>query len=174
MKTQIENTTISVNNFMKNKQRGAQLLDMSLTSMLVIGAIVTVLLMYPTISQSINKSSFQKDAGLIIAAAETWKMGRSNFTGVSMAELCKGTLPKNGSICGTANTGTGTNHYGGNWTITTGSNPGLLLLTSTFPNDPDVIPLLADAMAPATRANCQQAAGCSSISSTTSSLVMTY
>jgi hypothetical protein len=167
-------STNTVNNFMKNKQRGAQLLDMSLTSMIVIGALVTILLMYPTISKSMKKANFQRDAAMIIAAADAWKMGRSNFTGVGMGELCKGALAKNGTICGTANTGTGTNHFGGNWALTTGSNPGLLQLTSTFPNDPDVIAQLADAMAPSTRANCQEAAGCSSISSTTSSLVMTY
>ncbi|WP_338726599.1 hypothetical protein V8687_03925 [Shewanella baltica] len=174
MSNQTMITHATVNNFMKNKQRGAQLLDMSLTSMVVIGALVTILLMYPTIAKTMKKAAFQRDAAMIIAAADAWKMARSNFTGVGMGELCKGSLPKNGSICGTANTGTGTNHYGGNWTLTVGSNPGLLQLTSTFPNDPDVIPQLADAMAPSTRANCQESTGCSSISSTTSTLVMTY
>ena len=165
----------SVRHSMRNKQRGASTVDVMIASAFIIGALVLTILLYPRIVASKNLGSFQVDAATISSATERWKKARSNYTGVSIPVLCaQNILPKGGTICGSANNGTNTNSYGGNWTVAPASNPGLYTVTGTLPNDPDVIAELADAMAPTTRGNCQSATGCSTLSTTATGVSMTY
>jgi hypothetical protein len=161
--------------FMRHKQRGASTVDVMIAAGFVIGALVFTISIYPRIVNSANISQFQVDAAVISSAAERWKKARSNYTGVSMAVLCaQNILTKNGSICGSTNTGANTNAFGGSWTLAPAANPGLYTVTGTLPNDPDVIAELADAMAPTTRGNCQSATGCNTLSTTATGVSMTY
>ncbi len=159
----------------KNKQRGALNIDLLLYLAGAIGLLVLVFMLYPQSSAPKKLGQFQTDAQTIVAAVDRWKKARSNYTGVSISVLCaQNILTKGGTICGSANTGTSTNSYGGNWTVTAASNPGLYTITGTLPNDPDSVAELADAMAPTTRDRCQTATSCATLTTTTTSVTMTY
>jgi len=160
---------------MDNKQRGAVTTDVLIGAAFIIGVLVLSLMLYPRITGAKNISSFQADAATIASATERWKKARSNYTGASISVLCtQNILTKGGTICGSANNGVGTNSFGGDWTVAPAANAGLYVVTGTLPNDPDVILELADAMAPTSRGNCQSATGCSTITTTGTSVSMTY
>lgn len=156
-----------------NRQRGAASLDMIIWAALIIGALIFVISKVPDIRYALRVSAFQSDISTISDAAYRWKKMRPNYTGVNIGTLCTDKyLPE--SICGTTNNGVATNQFGGNWTVTANTNPGLYNIEATIPSDPTRMNDLADTMAPATRGNCTQAAGCSTITATGTKLTMTF
>ena len=157
------------------KQRGSSTMDLLIYSAVIISLILFVVTKVPDIVSGLRISSFQSDASTISNAAYRWKKGRSNYATVSLTKICnQDILPKGGSICGAANTGVGTNPYGGNWTVTANSNPGLYNVSATLPNDADTLGELSDAMAPVTRGACQEATGCSTLIAAGTTITMTY
>jgi hypothetical protein len=158
---------------MKNRQRGASTTDILIWASLIIIALIFLISKVPDIRYAMRVSGFQTDVSTISDAAYRWKKARPNYTGVSIGILCtQGYL--NESICGTANNGVATNQFGGNWTVAANSNPGLYNIVATIPNDPTRMTDLADTMAPATRSNCAQSTGCSTITATGTTLTMTF
>lgn len=158
---------------MKNRQRGASTTDIIIWSALIIIALIFTISKVPDIRYAMRVSGFQSDVSTISDAAYRWKKMRPNYTGVSIGVLCTDKyLPT--SICGTTNNGVASNQFGGNWTVAANSNPGLYNIVATIPNDPTRMNDLADTMAPATRGNCTQASGCTTITATGTTLTMTF
>lgn len=148
---------------MKNKQRGAMLLD----NMIAVGFVAVVLIgivaSIPKISYMMNLTEFQKQEAEIASATVSWKKKRPNYTGVSMILLCDRQLVSK-SICGTAGDGKLSNPFGGDWTVT--GVGGHYQVTATLTNlDGETGRLwdVADSMAPSTRLQCSSADGCGSI-----------
>ncbi|KLV03496.1 hypothetical protein ABT56_18850 [Photobacterium aquae] len=164
-----------MNKFFKNKQRGAMLMDnmiaVGFISMLLIGIVAAI----PTITHKLNVSNFQKQATDISTAAVQWKKARPNFTGLSMDELCKYELISK-SHCSGASAVSGSNPFGGDWTLT--PTQGTFTLTATLPNLTGETGRqldLADTMAPMTKGQCASSTGCSTIdASSADSLIMKF
>ncbi|MBO1272885.1 hypothetical protein J3L11_14655 [Shewanella sp. 4t3-1-2LB] len=156
-----------------HRQRGASTTDLLIWASIVIIALIFVISKVPDIRYASNLSKFQSDASAISDGAYRWKKMRPNYTGISINILCtEKYIPE--SICGSSNNGVSTNSFGGNWTVTANSNPGLFNIGATIPNDPGRMNDIADTMAPATRGNCTAASGCSTITAAGTSLTMTY
>ncbi|CCN39735.1 conserved hypothetical protein [Vibrio nigripulchritudo FTn2] len=161
------------NTFMRNKQRGAQLLEFNLVYLVIAGLVLAVLSIAPEIKYQWNLALFQWDANTIVSTAERWKKRRPDFNGLNIGKLCtEANLSK--SICGSANNGQGTNPFGGNWTIGPATNKALISLTGTMPNDTDRVTDISETMASGTRNKCIQVSGCSTIAKTSNSVTMTY
>ncbi len=158
-----------------NKQRGASTVDVMIAAGFIIGAILLTVMIVPKVQDAMTISSFQRDASTIQSGVLRWKKARSNYTGVTLTEICnQNILTKGGTICGTSNNGQATNPFGGNWTVRANSNPGLFDIVATLPNNPDSIAEVADTMAPITRGNCQSATPCTTLTKTSTSLTMTF
>ena len=158
-----------------NKQCGASTVDVMIAAGFIIGAILLTVMMVPKIQDAMTISSFQRDASTIQSGVLRWKKARSNYTGVSLTEICnQNILTKGGTICGTGNDCQATNPFGGNWTVTANSNPGLFDIEATLPNNPDSMLEVADTMAPITRGNCQSATPCATLKATGTTLTMTF
>lgn len=158
---------------MKNRERGASTTDIIIWSALIIIALIFTISKVPDIRYAMRVSAFQADVATISDAAYRWKKMRPNYTGVTIGALCTDKyLPE--SICGSAGNGVAANQFGGNWTVTANTNPGLYNIAATIPNDPTRINDLADTMAPGTRGNCTHATGCSTITSTGTTITMTF
>ncbi|GIU51290.1 hypothetical protein TUM4438_40390 [Shewanella sairae] len=169
LQNQNRNTTFT------NKQRGASTVDVMIAAGFIIGAILLTVMIVPKVQDAMTISSFQRDASTIQSSVLRWKKARSNYTGVTLSEICnQNILTKGGTICGTSNNGQATNPFGGNWTVRANSNPGLFDIVATLPNNPDSIAEVADTMAPITRGNCQSASGCATLQATGTTLTMTF
>lgn len=156
------------------KQRGA--LSAESIGYLVL---ITVLLIFvgqqsPKVWDYARQVSFSWQANEIAQAVPKWKKGRTGYDTVTIAKVCSsGELGK--SVCGESGDGKGTNIYGGDWSVkVNASSSGLFDVVGTIPQDSDKIPALADSIAPSTRAGCTEASGCSSISTASNSITMTY
>ncbi|PSU44791.1 hypothetical protein C9J12_25680 [Photobacterium frigidiphilum] len=155
--------TPSTSPSMKNKQRGAMLLD----NMIAIGFVAVVLIgivaAIPTISYKMNLVEFQKQEARIASETFNWKKRRSNYQGVSMTKLCDRQLLDE-SICGAAGDGKAANPFGGDWTVT--GIAGHYEVTATLSNlDGETGRLfdVADSLAPSTRLQCASSDSCGSI-----------
>ncbi|MGR5307700.1 hypothetical protein [Vibrio mediterranei] len=159
---------------MKNKQRGAAIMDNLIASSFIALAIIFVISQAPKLMYQWNKIQFQTQAADIVAATQSWKKLRPNFDGVTITKVCQdGQLSKN--VCGSSNDGVATNPFGGNWTVVVDTaSKGLFKITGTLPSDADRVSSLADTMAPTTRSACIEASGCSTLSTTANSITMTY
>lgn len=156
-----------------NRQRGASTTDILIWSALIIMALIFVISKVPDIRYAMQVAAFQSDAATISDATYRWKKMRPNYTGVSIGILCTDKmLPE--SICGTSNNAVSTNQFGGNWTVTANSNPGLYNISATVPNDPTRMNDLANTMAPGTRGNCTTSTGCSTLTVAGTTLTMTH
>ncbi|WP_345842856.1 hypothetical protein [Shewanella algae] len=158
---------------MKSKQRGA----MTTEAMIILGAIVLavviIMLKRPDIVYLMDQSRFSSQASEIADAGLRWKKMRPNYSGVTIAKLCTDKyLPT--TVCGTTNDGKKTNPFGGDWTVDPNTNPALLDVTATIPNDPERINDLADYMAPVTRSRCPESAGCATLTKSGTSIKMTF
>lgn len=168
----LENTTTELTAqqknqaFFSNKQRGVMILDNMVAVSFIAIAFVAILTAMPTINYKMNLSNFQKQESEIAMATVSWKKARSNYTGVSMKELCTRQLI-NKSICGAANDGVNTNAFGGNWIVAANpTSPGTFQVQATLPNltgETGRLNDVADTMAPNTRKQCESATNCASI-----------
>ncbi|ARW85319.1 type II secretion system protein [Aeromonas salmonicida] len=112
-----------------NKQRG--MIELSMIQMMVLLAAVGLLiaLLYPSVMYSWNKTQFISQYQMIRKAAESYKGGDINFTGVSIANLCaEKHLKPESEIC--VRTAT-SNAFGGGWTVTPATNPSMTVITAT-------------------------------------------
>ncbi|MUK76581.1 hypothetical protein GNP84_06630 [Aliivibrio fischeri] len=162
--------THSINRSKHRKQQGA----LSVEAMMVIGGVLVALMFImtkiPVIMYKINVSKFTSQAAEIVQETQ----GRPNLSTLTIPKLCERNALSD-TICGEAKNGIGTNPFGGNWELKGNtSSPALIDITATLPNDTDHLLDLADLMAPTTRAGCIEADGCSTIKTTSSSIVMTY
>lgn len=156
------------------KQRGALSAEAIMYTVFIIVGLIFVASQAPNLMYKINEMRFLAQANEIAQETNAWKKARPNFDGVTIKKVCEETsLSKN--ICGSSNDGVATNPFGGNWTVAvnTGSK-GLYNVTATIPQDADRITSLANSVAPSTRAACYEATGCSTITTTSNSLTMTY
>nr|AKN37821.1 hypothetical protein [Aliivibrio fischeri] len=162
--------THTINKSKYRKQQGA----LSVEAMMVIGGVIVALMFImtkiPVIMYKINVSKFTSQAAEIVQETQ----GRPNLAKLTIPILCKrNALSEN--ICGEADNGIGTNPFGGDWILKgNSSSVALIDITATMPNDADHVLDLADLMAPTTRAGCSEADGCSTIKTTSTSIIMTY
>ncbi|QDF68716.1 hypothetical protein FJQ87_18605 (plasmid) [Shewanella sp. SNU WT4] len=162
-------------NVFTNKQCGASTMDVMIAAAFMIGAIMMTVMIVPKVQDAYAISNFQRDASTIQSAVHRWKKARSNYTGVTLTEICnQNILTKGGTICGKTNNGLATNPFGGNWTVKANNNPGLFDIVATLPNNPDSMAEVADTMAPITRGNCQSATGCATLQASGTTLTMTF
>ncbi|MDC5711154.1 type 4 pilus major pilin [Vibrio europaeus] len=159
---------------MKNKQRGAMSAEMLGYLSVVIALMIFVGSQSPKIWDKAREIHFGWQTSTVVQGLNSWKRGRTTFAGATIAKACAtGDVPS--SICGSSNNGKGTNTYGGDWSVTPNSgSAGLLDVTATIPEDGSKIAALADAVAPSTRGDCEEASGCSTISTTATSITMTF
>ncbi|MCW8348724.1 hypothetical protein MD535_22300 [Vibrio sp. ZSDZ65] len=155
------------------KQRGAISLDALIVIGVVILALIFVISQAPKLTYAWNKFQYGQQAASIEKYTRDWQRGRSNFATVDISKVCA-TTDLDRKICGPGNNGVATNPFGGNWSVTANSNPGLFDVTGTLPNDTNRIIDIADTMAPSTRGNCQESTGCSTLSTSATGVTMTY
>lgn len=156
------------------KQQGAAIMDNLIAVGFVALALVFIISQVPKLQYQWNKLQFQSQVSEIVGATIAWKKSRPNFDTVSLNKVCLDGELSN-SVCGTANDGKATNPFGGDWAVTvnTGSK-GLFDVKATLPSDPDRIVSLSNTMSAATRGNCIEAAGCSTIATTGTDITMTF
>lgn len=112
-----------------NKQRG--MVELSMIQMMVLLAAIGLLiaLLYPSVMYSWNKTQFISQYQMIRKAAESYKGGDINFTGVSITSLCtEKHLKPESEICTRSAT---SNAFGGSWTIAPATNPSMTVITAT-------------------------------------------
>ncbi|MFA0011963.1 hypothetical protein AB4391_01255 [Vibrio lentus] len=174
MKKPNRNTETQSTHFMRNKQRGAAIMDNLIAVGFMALGLIFIMGQVPTMQYQWNKIQFQTQTSEIVRSVGAWKKARPNFEGIDITKVCEdGELSD--SICGTSNDGKATNPFGGDWSVTVNSgSKGLFDLTGTLPSDPDRVVSLSNTMAPATREGCIEASGCSTISTTGNSITMTY
>lgn len=170
----MNNSTFIPSPSMKNKQRGALSAELAMVLGVVVIALIFMVSQAPNFRYKINETRFLSQANDIAQETVAWKKARPNFEGVTITKVCQeGSLSK--SICGASNDGTATNPFGGNWSITANAgSKGLFDVTATLPEDAHRIPSLANSIASSTRANCNEADGCSTVTTTASAITMTY
>ncbi len=156
------------------KQRGALSAEAVMITAFVIIGLIFVAAQAPNLMYKINEMRFLSQANEIAQETQAWKKARPNFDGVTITKVCEETsLSKN--VCGSSNDGKSTNPFGGDWTISVNSgSKGLYDVTATVPEDAERIPSLANSIAPSTREACYEADGCSTVTTSSNSLTMTY
>ncbi|PSU45767.1 hypothetical protein C9J12_21240 [Photobacterium frigidiphilum] len=169
MKKQSMKRPPSANGF---RQRGASIYDYLLWISLAAITLVVLLGIFQRANNWRKQVAITQAGGEIRVAAGTWA-GQRNFTGVSMPELCKVTrndLSEN--ICGPGRDGKNMNPYGGDYTITVGSNVSQVDVGYTG-IDPNFIDSVSDKLAGSSVDRCQAATGCSTITAAGSTITVT-
>ena len=154
-------------------QRGAMSVDAMLISGFAMVALIFIISQGPTLAYKWNKIQFSTDVSNIISATRDWKKRRPNYEGVSLEKICVVT-DLSDSICGLSGDGKSTNSFGGDWTVSVNASKGLFDIVATLPNDTDRLADIADTMAPSTREGCIEAAGCSTISTGSDRVTMSF
>lgn len=160
-------------NHYKRTQKGAMTVDGLLITGFIIIALIYIISKGPTLAYKWNKIQFTTDVSDIINATRDWKKARPNFEGVTLQKLCTIT-DLSDSICGLSGDGKSTNSFGGDWSVSVNASKGMFDIKATLPNDTDRIADIADTMAPSTRSGCIEADGCSTLTTSTSSVTMTF
>ena len=160
--------------------RGLGVIDMLIFFAFVALFIIGILQFVPELRFGLQNSQAQEQVSEIQRAAIRWRSVRSSYSGLNMSTLCT-TNRLNSSICGASNNGASANPWGGNYTITVGSNVGeFSVLMDGL--DPQRVDELADNFAPITRDRCQayddSGAGtgstCASLTKATTSITMIF
>lgn len=118
---------MKVNNM--NKQRG--MIEISMIQFMVMLAALGLMIavMWPSLKYAWDKTQFISQYQMIRKAAESYKGGDINFTGVSIAALCaEEHLKSKSEIC--VRTAT-SNAFGGSWTVAPATNPSMTVITAT-------------------------------------------
>lgn len=165
----------------KNKQLGAKskgitLIDFMLSAvgiLIVIGIIASI---YPKATHMVDMFRLGSDVSDIQKAAKSWKGQRTNYTGISIAELCTSRY-LSATICGDSDDATSANPWGGNYTVAANTNTSMIDVAITS-IDSDYGQQVIDNLAPRTADECSSAgtngADCDTIalSGTTATLTL--
>ncbi|EPN0316276.1 hypothetical protein ACTTZI_004178 [Vibrio vulnificus] len=157
-------------------QRGAMIMDnlvaVGFISMLVIGIVASI----PALTHKLNVVKFQSQVNEISTASVQWKKQRPNYDKLSIQVLCDYELISKTLCSGVSASGSGTvNAFGGTFVLE--GDGGTFNIDATLPNltgESGRQKDLADTMAPATKGQCLEAEGCSSIITTTDALTMNF
>lgn len=160
----------------KKKQGGYTIAELVVGVGIVSLLIIIAFAALPAVNFKINSSRLASDVNSIRGEVVAWKgFGRPSYATIEISTLCAASrkaLPT--SICGADGDGASANPFGGNYTVAVnGSNKGRFDITVTGV-PADKLDILADQLAPQTADACESATGCSSISATGTTLVMTY
>ncbi|MDN2483972.1 hypothetical protein [Vibrio agarivorans] len=154
------------------KQRGAMsLIDMGLMVVFLIGGIMLVMRLVPSIQHSMNMMSLNSQVSDIRQGALSWKGQRTNFAGINLTTLCSDNYVTD-TVCGTTGDGAAANPWGGNITVTDNSNQSLIDVTFSS-LDPNRVNQIADSLASSTADACASRDNCDTISVSTDSVVVT-
>lgn len=153
--------------------KGISLVEAALGILAIIVVALIATSGWTEVSYRIDKYSLGKQVSEISSGADSWKMMRSNFSGVSMSVLCAdGQESVSESTCGPSGDGTASNAFGGDFNLSADSNPSRKVLELTgLPTER--INELADGLAPMTANNCQQASSCATINASGSTITLT-
>lgn len=69
------------------KQRGATLVEILFVVLLIMVIIAAAVTGYSRVRESQQTSQIIKDVGVIVAAAQAWRQGRTSYSGISLANL---------------------------------------------------------------------------------------
>lgn len=156
----------------RNKQRGLATIDKLAAVTGLVIAILWLLSQIPKADYAESLALLQMQVGEIKSASKTWRK-RGTYSGVSMAALCQNNLIDD-SYCGGSSPGQNVNAFGGNINISSSaSNPLLLTIVITIPNDEDKVNDIAATLAGLTRENCVSVNGCNTISVSGTSITLT-
>lgn len=153
--------------------KGISLVEAALGILAVIVVALIATSGWTEVSYRIDKYLLGTQVSDINSGADSWKMMRSNYSGISMSVLCAdGQQSVNDSTCGTSADGSASNAFGGDFNLSTDSNPSRKVLEITgLPTER--INELADGLAPMTANNCQQASDCATINASGSTITLT-
>lgn len=153
--------------------KGISLVEAALGILAIIVVALIATSGWTEVSYRIDKYSLGKQVSEISSGADSWKMMRSNYSGINMSVLCAdGQQSVNDSTCGTSADGSASNAFGGNFVLSPDSNPSRKFLEITgLPSER--INELADGLAPMTANNCPQASGCDTIKVSGSTIELT-
>lgn len=156
-----------------HSKKGISLPEAALGILVIITVALIAMSVWTEAKYRLNKYKLGNQVSEISSGADSWKMMRSNYSGVSMSVLCAdGQNSVSESTCGPSGDGTASNAFGGDFTLSADSNPSLKVLELTeLPSER--INELADGLAPVTANNCQQATGCATISASGSTITLT-
>ena len=157
----------------RGKQAGYTVWDILLWAALAALILTAVIGMFARANNWMKQIQVQQHIGEIRVAAGSWKGQRSNFDGIEIDELCsesRSELSEN--ICGSGLDGTGANPFGGDYSVTVGSNVSRVDVTLTDV-DPSFIDSIADKLAGSSVDRCVSADGCDTISVSGTTIVVT-
>lgn len=156
MKTLKNNTLIRRNRSImtSRKHGGFTLMDFIFWMVVASFSLALLIGLYNKGTSMMASSSTASDVTSIKAAASEWKGARTNLTGINITELCKA---GNGNIgatwCGSDKNGVAANPYGGNYSVTVGSNVSQITVTITNV-DKNNLNVLATKLAPISAERC--------------------
>ncbi|MGR5296808.1 hypothetical protein ACPV5U_24340 [Vibrio mediterranei] len=157
-----------------NRKRGVTAVEGILGFIFLIAIALGFMKAYQEISFQYKKNVLVTQVRDISAAADKWKLNRSNYTGLTMTVICAaGQQSLDANTCGgVGGTGANANAFGGNFTLTPAANVARKqLIIASLPTDR--ISEIADTLAGLTEGQCQMAAGCASITTATDSVTLT-
>lgn len=154
-------------------QGGAAVTDKLLWLAVAVLALMVVLANWGSIQYQYRKIMTTLHVGKIVAAAGDWKKTKANYTGLTLTALCTDNYLSE-SICGTAGNGVASNLFGGNYTVVPNTNPGLINIAVTMPNDADRVNDMADTLASGTRGECTSRTGCATLVVAATTITGTY
>lgn len=154
-------------------QSGAAVTDKLLWIGVVVMALLVVLMFWSDINYQYRKVMTTMHVGKIVSAAQAWKKTRANYSGLTLTVLCTDRYLSE-SVCGAGGNGVAANMFGGNYTAVPNTNPGLINVAVTMPNDADRVNDMADTLASGTRGECTSRTGCATLTLAATTITGTY
>lgn len=155
-------------------QGGAAMTDKLIWIGIVVMALLFIFMQYADITYQYRKVLTTFHVGKITAAAQAWKKTRANYTGLTNISILCADSYLSESICGAGGNGVNANMFGGNYTVAVNTNPGLINIAITMPNDADRVNDMADTLASGTRGECTSRTGCATLTAAATTITGTY
>lgn len=150
----------------KSKSKGLALFDLLLWGAGILAFIGIIAALFPRAMHQIHMVQLGSDITDIQKAAVDWKGRRTNYSGISISELCTSRYLSK-SVCGDSEDATNANPWGGDYSIAVNSDLSMVDVSITE-IDSDYGQQVIDAMASRTADECPSAgsngANCSTIS----------
>ncbi len=156
------------------RKRGMTAVEGMLGFIVLIAVAIGFIKAYQEISFQLKKNALVSQVRDISAAADKWKLNRSNYNGLTMTVICAaGQQSLDPNTCGgVGGTGANSNAFGGNFTLNPAANVARKSLEiGSLPIER--IDEIADTLAGLTEGQCLQATGCGSITTGTDTVTLT-
>ncbi|MBD0788063.1 hypothetical protein HUO09_17045 [Vibrio sp. Y2-5] len=160
----------------KKRSDGLALLDLIYWGAGILAIVAIIAALYPKAMHQLHMYQLGTDIADIQKASVNWKGRRTNYSNISISDLCKARYLSH-SICGASDDATSANPWGGNYTVSVNSDKSLIDVTITGIDD-DYGQQVIDSLASRTADECSSAgsngADCDtiSLSGTTATLTL--